>query len=97
MASQRASLRRSLYHTQEPQITLEAQQCTVDEPRRTCAHHPLKENTMMIHIYDAIIVGVCFGWITWQWLDYRRSRKAQQILDRIRQNTQSKTYAKDDE
>jgi hypothetical protein len=52
---------------------------------------------MMIHLYDAIIVGVCFGWITWQWLDYRRSKRAQQILDRIRQNSQSKTYAKDDE
>ena len=52
---------------------------------------------MMIHVYDAILVGICFGWITWQWLDYRRSKRAQQILDRIRQNSQSKTLTKDDE
>jgi hypothetical protein len=38
---------------------------------------------MMIHIFDAIIVGLIAGGSLWLVLDRRRDRRAQEILDRI--------------
>jgi len=38
----------------------------------------------MISILDAVMVGLCTGWITWQILDTWRSWQARRLLDRIR-------------
>ena len=39
---------------------------------------------MIIHIYEAMLVGACTAWITWQVMTYFQGRRTQAILDRLR-------------